>query len=84
LKLLNIKADVDFRDLRYLEIRKGGRGSQRISGAEARIDSRRLNGTTEVVPFPILAGESASERLTIFLIPVAKWSDGTADAATDH
>jgi hypothetical protein len=33
---------------------------------------------------PILAGESASERLTIFLIPVAKWSDGTADAATDH
>jgi len=32
---------------------------------------------------PILASESPSERLTIFLIPVAKWSDGTADA-TGH
>lgn len=28
---------------------------------------------------PILASEDATERLTVFLIPVAKWSDGTAD-----
>jgi hypothetical protein len=33
---------------------------------------------------PILAFDDAPERLTIFLIRVAKWSDGTADdAATD-
>src|SRR5258708_890005 len=32
---------------------------------------------------PILAGEIASQRVTIFLIPLAKWSDGTADA-TGH
>ncbi len=28
---------------------------------------------------PILASEDATERLTVFLIPVSKWSDGTAD-----
>jgi hypothetical protein len=33
---------------------------------------------------PILASQSTSERLTIFLIPVAKWSDGTADPTNDH
>jgi hypothetical protein len=29
---------------------------------------------------PILAGEDVSARLAIFMIPVARWSDGTADA----
>ena len=29
---------------------------------------------------PILAGDDPEDRLTVFLIPVAKWSDGTADA----
>jgi hypothetical protein len=33
---------------------------------------------------PILASESAQDRLTIFMIPVAKWSDGTADSSDDH
>ena len=28
---------------------------------------------------PILASNDAPDRLTVFLIPVAKWSDGTAD-----
>jgi hypothetical protein len=31
---------------------------------------------------PILAAEDPPERLTIFLIPVAKWSDGTTDDGT--
>jgi len=30
---------------------------------------------------PILAAEVPQDRLTIFMIPVAKWSDGTADQA---
>jgi hypothetical protein len=30
---------------------------------------------------PILASDSATDRLTIFMIPVAKWSDGTADSS---
>jgi hypothetical protein len=29
---------------------------------------------------PIFAFEDAPERLTVFLVPVAKWSDGTADS----
>jgi hypothetical protein len=29
---------------------------------------------------PILSGDDASDRLTIFMIPVARWSDGTADS----
>jgi len=33
---------------------------------------------------PILAGEDTTERLTVFLIPVAKWSDGTADSPDEH
>ena len=33
---------------------------------------------------PILAAEDPLERLTIFLVPVAKWSDGTADAEHEH
>ena len=28
---------------------------------------------------PIFAGEDALDRLTVFLVPVSKWSDGTAD-----
>lgn len=33
---------------------------------------------------PILALDSAQDRLTIFMIPVAKWSDGTADSPDGH
>jgi hypothetical protein len=29
---------------------------------------------------PILAGEDASDQLTVFMIPVARWSDGTPDS----
>ncbi len=33
---------------------------------------------------PILADEDAQDRLTVFMIPVGKWSDGTADSMHDH
>jgi hypothetical protein len=33
---------------------------------------------------PILRGDDPQDRLTVFLIPVAKWSDGTADAIDKH
>ena len=33
---------------------------------------------------PILASDDPQDRLTIFMIPVAKWSDGTADHADEH
>ena len=33
---------------------------------------------------PVLAAEDASERLTIFMVPVAEWSDGTADSEHEH
>ncbi len=33
---------------------------------------------------PILAGKDVQDRLTVFLVPVAKWSDGTADHADVH
>ena len=33
---------------------------------------------------PIFATEMAADRLTIFMVPVAKWSDGTDAAAHDH
>ena len=33
---------------------------------------------------PILASDSVHDRLTIFMIPVAKWSDGTADSKDGH
>jgi len=33
---------------------------------------------------PILAAEDAPDRLTVFLIPVATWSDGTADSPDEH
>ncbi len=33
---------------------------------------------------PLLASEDAPERMTIFMIPVSKWSDGTPDSPHDH
>jgi hypothetical protein len=33
---------------------------------------------------PILASGDTPDRLTIFLVPVAKWSDGTADSSDEH
>jgi hypothetical protein len=33
---------------------------------------------------PILAASDPEDRLTVFLIPVAKWSDGTTDSADAH
>ncbi len=33
---------------------------------------------------PILAANDDVDRLTVFLIPVAKWSDGTADSGDAH
>jgi hypothetical protein len=33
---------------------------------------------------PILASEDAADRLIVFLVPVGKWSDGTADSSTEH
>jgi len=33
---------------------------------------------------PILASEDTLDRLTVFLIPVAKWSDGTVDSTARH
>lgn len=33
---------------------------------------------------PILADEDAADRMTVFLIPVAKWSDGTSDSGGGH
>ncbi|MFZ3215401.1 MAG: hypothetical protein WA192_05000 [Candidatus Acidiferrales bacterium] len=33
---------------------------------------------------PVLGSEDAPDRLTVFLIPVAKWSDGTSAPSDDH
>jgi hypothetical protein len=33
---------------------------------------------------PVLATEDARDRLTIFMVPVAKWSDGTAAIKDEH
>jgi len=33
---------------------------------------------------PILATEDPQDRLTVFLIPAAKWSDGTVDPTDEH
>jgi hypothetical protein len=33
---------------------------------------------------PIIADEVGSDRLTIFMVPVSKWSDGTEDSPHDH
>ena len=44
--------------------------------AEAQTWGANLQGS------PLLASQDAPERMTIFMIPVAKWSDGTPDDAT--
>jgi hypothetical protein len=33
---------------------------------------------------PILAFEDALDRLTIFMVPVGEWSDGTPDSVHRH
>ncbi len=33
---------------------------------------------------PVLSSEDAEDRLTVFMIPVGKWSDGTADSPHEH
>jgi hypothetical protein len=33
---------------------------------------------------PVLASKAAEDRLTVFLVPVAKWSDGTPASTVDH
>ncbi|HEY6489649.1 MAG TPA: hypothetical protein VIY99_11040 [Terracidiphilus sp.] len=33
---------------------------------------------------PIMADEVGTDRLTIFMVPVSKWSDGTDDSPHDH
>ena len=33
---------------------------------------------------PILADEDVPDRMTVFLVPVAKWSDGTSDSMYGH
>ena len=32
---------------------------------------------------PVLAANDPEDRMTVFMVPVSKWSDGTADA-TEH
>jgi hypothetical protein len=38
----------------------------------------------DVAGSPILSSDDAQDRLTVFMIPVAKWSDGTADSTYEH
>jgi len=33
---------------------------------------------------PVLASDDPEDRLTIFMVPVGKWSDGTADSEAGH
>ncbi|MGN6591306.1 MAG: hypothetical protein ACTHJX_00235 [Terriglobales bacterium] len=33
---------------------------------------------------PLLAGDDPTDRLTIVMIPVARWSDGTLDVHAAH
>ena len=33
---------------------------------------------------PLLADDNALERITIFMVPVSRWSDGTPDAKMEH
>lgn len=47
-----------------------------VRSAEAKAWGAGLTGS------PILASVDAPERLTIFMIPVARWSDGTPDSKT--
>ncbi|MGO9832495.1 MAG: hypothetical protein ACLPJH_20420 [Myxococcaceae bacterium] len=43
-----------------------------------------LTWGAELPGSPVLAAEDPQDRLTVFLIPVAKWSDGTADTAAGN
>jgi hypothetical protein len=38
----------------------------------------------DLVGSPILSSDDASDQLTIFMIPVARWSDGTPDASAKN
>ena len=49
-----------------------------VSQADAATWGANLPGS------PILATDVPQDRLTIFMIPVAKWSDGTADHTDEH
>ena len=33
---------------------------------------------------PVMEGQDPEDHLTVFLIPVGKWSDGTAEHPADH
>ena len=33
---------------------------------------------------PVIADEDTADRMTVFMIPLAKWSDGTADSIDAH
>jgi hypothetical protein len=33
---------------------------------------------------PIFADDDAPDRMTVFMIPVARWSDGTSDSVDGH
>ena len=33
---------------------------------------------------PVLASQDAAGRMTVFLVPVRKWSDGTDDSEMGH
>jgi len=49
-----------------------------VPPTEAKIWGADLPGS------PVLAADDPQDRLTIFMVPVAKWSDGTADSDTSH
>jgi hypothetical protein len=49
-----------------------------VPQSEAKTWGANLQGS------PILAADDPQDRLTIFMIPVTKWSDGTADAPDKH
>jgi hypothetical protein len=49
-----------------------------VPQSEAKTWGANLQGS------PILAADDPQDRLTIFMIPVAKWSDGTADSGEKH
>jgi hypothetical protein len=49
-----------------------------VPQSEAKTWGANLQGS------PILAADDPQDRLTIFMVPVAKWSDGTADSPDKH
>ena len=49
-----------------------------VSSTEPKAWGANLSGS------PILAAEMPEDRLTIFFVPVAKWSDGTVDEGHSH